>query len=317
MANPDRLRFPSRRQFLSFGAKTVATVATGGSLVACTSAPATPRLTANELTQAAGAKGVAPRPTEIPQEKPAKPLGTLRSEILSKEITAQGIGNDAQEIQLWEREGYQFVPTKPEINDSAVKEAERRFDHTLALMARSKNKYFSEAAKVFNELKKSDDIDKKVVSLIRGDEAIGMETNFVVKNNNVHAIISISANMILTRSNALMLAIQLTHEIEHIKNMRNRVEDAKKVFPIDTPADFFLNLERFEKADTKKHVTEEARGYAAGTTALIETFRLGYRGAMSEGLMRDMETFIRYGKSADDPRWKNYIATNYMGLPPG
>lgn len=230
--------------------------------------------------------------------------------IVAQELRNQGIQLDTKEIALWTN-GYQ-VPQKPiDYGQRTIPEVERRIQDTLQRMEQSK--VFSGIVKEFNQLRKEGYAEIKIVS---EDMRELMSVSAVMENNKVKHLLFIPQKAVLNDSNALEFALAISHETEHIKNSRKRMQEIVATTPNITP-DLVLLIEKSGIANPIEKVREEARGHAVHARLLLEIYKLGYAWDVSTSILTDLEMFIRFGKSAEDPEWKNYIATTYVGLPRG
>lgn len=237
--------------------------------------------------------------------------------ILDNYLNKVGHINDPAEVQRWQQRGYQRSLNKLPVNEITEQEVKRRTTQTIELMAGSTIPALSEAVAFYRQLEEKGEISLTyhftLEKLLPNELPTVLSTILVEKNGKSHIEIAISDEFVLNNSNALVFAAVFAHEVKHASNMKKRIKEVENRMP---PA----MLAQLEKADAqipKNRVPEEADAFATETTVLIEAYRRGYTMQIPNTMVKNIEAFITYGLSAQDPQWKNYIATTYVDLPRG
>ena len=251
---------------------------------------------------------------------PATPITTIAlaevlpktdDQIIMEEVKRLGISVNEQEGILWRTFGYNRSIQKLPINDTTSQEAVQRVQSTFVLMQQSQNPYIKNAASFIVPLVSSNDAS---ITIYMGGDSEGkgsaMSASPELKDGRLRWHIAIAANEALNNSSSITLALQLTHEIEHIKNM---ITYDKSLPSSLSPQ------ERYEKAlqrknNPKEYIEEEARGYAAQAQALIYAYGLGFRGSPGLSHEKYAAEFIRDSSNPASQEWQKYVAEEILGI---
>lgn len=232
-------------------------------------------------------------------------------QIVEKETERLGIRLSENEGRLWRTFGYAHSREKLPITDATAQEAAKRVQATIILMQQSENPYIKNAASFIMPLASSG--DASITVYMKGDsenKGSAMSASPNLKDGKLHWHIAIAANEVLNNSSGIILALELTHEIEHIKNM---IAHQKSLPSSLSPQ------ERLEKIIQRKnnpteYIQEEARGYAAQSLAYIWAYGLGFRGGIGLSHQQYAAEFIRDGNSPNSILWQKYVAEEIMGI---
>lgn len=229
-----------------------------------------------------------------------EPTVSANDQILQREIRRLGIKEDPQEKQRWQTRGFSRSEIPLPIDPTTQPEAARRVATTINLMAESSNKYISERATFFNESK---DTFYTFQSKARLDNR-AMASRIEAKNGKIIYYIDILPDFVLNLANTTILAAALTHEIEHIRNMKNSIDSLPATMSAEEK---YRRYDAFSAQDTEQ-INEESRGYGAESQALIhQRGLLGYNDFAGTPAEEWAVQFIRSGNNIESPEWKTYI----------
>ncbi|GEM_PF-4049754 len=259
-------------------------------------------------------RGTEPAPSSPRRPTPAQPglpapTEQLKPQISENEKTIQqeairlGLSPDHQERILWENFRYQYDPNYQQKFPGEIErkqEAEKRIDSVLTLMYNSKNKYLKQAATDFNAFQQQ----LKATYIVQPDRQLFerqnslMEVGADIANNKVMAYVVLSSNDVLETRSDVQLAILLSHEIEHLRNVIAYHDSLDASY---TPQEKLEKI-RETRRDRAKFIAEEARGYGEQALAYINHYGLGFilRGSTEE---RIAAAFIRAGGKKDSKEW--------------
>ena len=245
-----------------------------------------------------------PTPITVPATQEILPQ--TNEQIIQEEVKRLGIKVSGTEGRLWHNFGYSHSMEKKPINETTLQEATNRVQSTISLMEQSENPYFSTAANYILPLLSSktasidvyDQIEKNGSAMTTGAYLISKD-----KNPQIHWHIKISANEVLNNSSGPTLALQLAHEIEHVKNMI----EFQNSLPHDLSPQERLQKEYERYDNPQEHLREEARGYGVQAKAYIAAHGLGFRGGRGLSHETYAAEFIRGGSNPDSPYWINFI----------
>lgn len=261
----------------------------------------------------AACRGQTPPRRSIPTQTglPA-PIDQPRPQLSENEKTIQqeaihlGLSPDYEECSLWENFAYKYSPDYKQKFPGEIErkqEAEKRIDGVLTLMYNSKNNYLKQAATDFASFQQQ----LKATYIVQPDRQLFerqnslMEVGADIVNNRVMAYIVLSSNDVLETRSDVQLAILLTHEIEHLRNVIAYHDSLDTSY---TPQEKLGKI-RATRKDRDKFIAEEARGYGEQALAYINHYGLGFilKGSNEE---RIAAAFIRAGGKKDDKKWLEF-----------
>lgn len=251
-------------------------------------------------------------PTPITRTSTQEILPQTNEQIIQEEVKRLGIEVSGTEGRLWHNFGYSYSIEKKPINETTLQEATNRVQSTISLMEQSESPYFSTAANYILPLLSSgvaniavyDQIGKTGSAMVTGAYLISKDNSL-----QIHWHIKISANEVLNNSSGPTLALQLAHEIEHVRNMI----EFQNSLPHNLSPQERLQKEYERYNNPQEYLNEEARGYRVQAQAYIVAYGLGFRGGRGLSHETYAAEFIRGGNDPDSAYWKNFIKQELMG----
>ncbi len=254
-----------------------------------------------------------PSPTQ-PAQKGETPQLLSNEQVVLEEALRLGLDSNENERMLWQRSGYKFDPLFAEkfpTPEAIITQADIRIHTVLELMYNSENRIFKKAALDFANLRAVG----RANFYLRPDkehferQSSNMETSPQIVDYKIAGYIHLSARETLNAKSDIILAIELSHEIEHIRN----IVQAADVFDRSLTTE-----EKFDKIEEQRNnrqafLAEEARGYAEQAGAYIIAYGHGYRGAVDTSHERLAAAFIKSGKRKDSKEWLAFVEY-YMTL---
>ena len=225
-------------------------------------------------------------------------------ELILSEAKRLGIHPDLEEQFLWSTS---YLNTSHSLsatteNSELMKD---RADNTLARMSKSKNPHFKKAYDDLFILVQSERVKLDWLPIRSGaSRSIGEVRYGVGVTEQLKYELNISRDFVLNDSNALTLAGAITHEVEHIR----RLEDFISLFPELTPSEQVTKLNQHLQKKEQRD-TEETFSY--GTEAEAYIYQAGLLGSLYDVRQSEQDdqaaAFVRFGRDANSPQWKNYL----------
>ena len=233
--------------------------------------------------------------------------------IVGQEVLRLGIQQNQAEQRRWQTKGYNRSLTKIPLNETAIIEAQRRVAVTLMLMEESNNPYFREAAEYFLPLVRSGEASHSLYPAERLNKGKhSLQTNVINKDGRLHWYIGIAIDEVLYNSDSVVLASELAHEIEHVRNMR-KFQESLTSLSIDER----IEREIQRQKNPREQIIEEAQAYGIAAQAYIyQAGLLGY--VTSGGSIHDERAarFVESGVDINSPSWRNYVAYTLLDISP-
>lgn len=240
-----------------------------------------------------------PKPTAKTEVTPSAPA------IIQREITRLQIRQSPSERNRWAANGYLRPPTSLPLTEENIRLAQARVTATFTLMEPSENPYFEEAALLFRTLLREETVSLSLYRELPAKDA--MTTFLVEREGKLHFRLAIDVNVVLNVSTSTTLASQLTHEIEHMRNILSFLREVKQENPELTIGQL-REKEAARRNDPTQRIEEEARGYGIQAQSYIH--QIGLLGYIDSGKSSHEEkavSFIQSGSRVDSQQWKDYI----------
>lgn len=236
-----------------------------------------------------------------------------QEQIVAQEASRWGVSLSANEAKMWQTEGYDKLPYKRPVNEKTVKQATERLPKVLELMERSKNLYLAQSAAFLFNLhtlgQLTFSIETKPIKASHA-KVTALATVPVLERGKLHYLIMINADEMINNSNSTLLAFQLAHESEHIKNI---IDIMQTPYSSLTPEEIIRKeIERSENID--EFIKEEARAWAWESLAYIYQYGLGFRGIVRTNIHQHAVAFIQNGINPETPEWQMYVAKEILGI---
>lgn len=254
----------------------------------------------------------APPKYEKPSPTPIIEQSILTDEqVVAKEAKRLKINVSTKEGELWQKQGYAISARRP-INEETTKEANERIATVLRLMTQSENPFLSQSGQFILDLKASNNLTIEVssgqsIQTLSQKSALAAST--ILKDGKIHHLISIDINEVINNSSNSILALELAHGSEHIKNSINIIQS----LPPMTPEEI-VQREEARSKNIDKFVEEESRAYAWQSRAYINQYGLGFRGGVGRSFERIAVAFTMTNGNPLNPEWQTYVAHNALGL---
>lgn len=235
-------------------------------------------------------------------------------QIVAQEASRWGVSLSSNEAKMWQTEGYNKLAYKRPINEKAVKQATERVPKVLELMERSENPYLSQSATFLFNLyalgQLTFSLETEPIKASRAKNT-GLATVAVLEDGKLHYLIMIDAEEMINNSNSTLLALQLAHESEHIKNSINIIQSLPSSL---TPEEIIRKeIERNENID--EFILEESMAWAWESWAYIYQYGLGFRGIVRTNIHQHAAAFIQNGNgNPATPEWQRYVAQEILGI---
>lgn len=229
------------------------------------------------------------------------PVSLSDNELVNKEIARLEISFSQKERDLFEKNWFSKLPLTDE--QETFQKAARRVDVTLAIMRASENPYFHNAATLFFSWI---DQGKAGIEVSRGDGKSNAIADLKEKDGKLFGQISLDFKDVAYSLTPLTLALSIVHEIEHLKNFFATQDRLLETYTTEER----LAVYKRGKANPQLFLEEEARGYAAQARAFIYAQGLlRYNNTPDFSVMLWAGTLLRTGNDANNPAWRNYVAT--------
>jgi len=251
-----------------------------------------------------------PTPTPISREI----LPKTNQQIIEQEVKRLGIELSSKEAQMWQTQGYDKLPYKRSVNQETVAQATERLPIVLELMQKSENPYLSQSGEFLVNLSAAGQV---IFSLetepIKASHAktTALATTPVIENKKLSYLIMIDAEEMINNSNSTLLALQLTHEAEHVKNSVNIIS----LLPPSFTPEQILKKELERSQDINEFVEEESRAWTWESWAYIYQYGLGFHGIVQTNIHQHAAAFIRNSNgNPETPEWQKYVAKEILGI---
>lgn len=257
---------------------------------------------------------------------PLSPTSTVKSlgtgerlpktdeQIIMGEVSRLDIKLSAREAQMWQTEGYSKLSYKRPVNQDTIKEATESVPKVLELMERSENPYLNQSAIFLFDLYTLGQLTFSLeTEPIKASHAktTSLATVSVLEEGKLHYLIMIDAEELINNSNSTILAFQLAHESEHIKNSINIISALPSSF---TPEQILSKeIERSNNID--EFIKEESMAWAWESRAYIYQYGLGFRGIVKTNIHQHAAAFIENSNgNPETPEWQQYVAREILGI---
>lgn len=195
-------------------------------------------------------------------------------------------------------------PPKPDTHENRSLAA-NKLSRTMSFMERSANPVFNDAAGFLKGLRDSGKLSLAIRPAEGSSNGLVRQMTSLLTTDSGRPVWEIQATSteVLNLMDTVEVAIAISHEAEHLKNMTEIVAQN----PILNPQQQ-IDLLQGKIRDKQYFVEEEARGYAVQARAYIyEAGLLGRRDKKSESEGFAV-AFIKAGNNPSSPDWISYVA---------
>lgn len=235
--------------------------------------------------------------------------------VVFKEADRLGIKPSEAERNLWnkgpKREPNYFVTQ----NRETLIKATNIFEAAIGLARESENPIFKQTMEFFDALHATGQLRFLLRPPGEGNEReVPMQTGTQFRGGSNLWVLEVSARWIINKQDPINTALFLAHEIEHIRNEYNVVNELVRKNPNTTDAQK-NNVLGARHANRKEAIAEEARGYGVSAKAFIwhAGLTLSIPGNQETDNLKRAVGFIKAGSKVDSPAWLDYIKKNNLG----
>ncbi len=246
------------------------------------------------------------RPFEVP------PLNRAIITAATEKLDAQ-IPDSENEREKSLINAYWFSPLSIDSlsQDHLRQEAANRIGTTLVFMSESENEYFRKAYDYY-KFHYPQGLSIEGVEDIAWSTALRTST-LGVNEQGIVQLVEVDQDYLVYDSDLISTAVDLTHELTHAQNVRDRVETLGEKPSIEE-IEFLLNTVLTRPDEV---IAEEARGYSQQSRAVLEALALGFRrGLVTTDNLLILQAFIEGGQDPSSPYFANFIK-NALLIPAG